>query len=299
MLKTRLLFGVSFGPLYAAPGEGGGGAPPEADDVGTATPDAEGSQPPVEGAPAEEGGEPPAQGVAASAEGDEPPAAPPAETWQDKELRRKHAQLQQERREKADLKASLEAAQEMLNRLNGGDGLPPPESGERPAASAARPAQSSEDEIQAAARQLVAQQNFDNAANDADKTGRERYKDKWDKATGTLATLGGFDPETMQGILATDDPAKVLFTLGDKPEEYQRIMDLPPAKRLAEMVKIGMPEPRTPPKRPSGAAPPTEPVGGRNRGDPNALSDELDDETWYARRQAQKKARFEARRAGA
>ena len=231
--------------------------------------------------------------------GETPPAAAGSPDWRDREIKRKHAQLQEEKRQRVELQASLDAASEMLKRLQEPDGATPA-AGAAPAArreSAATPA-SNEDAIKAAATRMVAQQNFDSAANTADTTGKERYKTEWDKVTSTLTTLGGFDVDTMQGILATDDPAKVLYELGTKPEQYQRIMDLPPARRLADMVKLGLPEPKVA-KRPSDAAEPIEPVGGRNRGDPTALSDELDDDAWYARRKKQKDARFKARQAGA
>ena len=148
--------------------------------------------------------------------------------------------------------------------------------------------------MQAEAQRLVAQQNFDDSANKADAAGRTRYKAEWDKATDTLKTLGGFDGPTMTAILATDDPAQVLYLLGSKPEEYQRIMELPEARRQNELVKLGIPVPvrKNPP---SSAAAPVDGIQTRPRADGDTLDDKLDDDTWYARRGRQKAAKFAAR----
>jgi len=280
-------------PFYAGENDGGAAADPPADNGGAATDPAAG-----------DGG---AAAAADPAAGDGGAAAPAGAgpDWRDKEIRRKHAQLQEERRQRAELEGSLAAANAMLQRLSGdqpaGDGgaaAPDPA-----AAPAARPAPrqappvTDPDAVRAEAAKIVAQQNFERSSNDTDAAGRERYGAEWQKATDTLATLGGFDIDTMNNILAADDPAQVLHKLGTNPEEYQRIMDLPAAKRFAEIVKMGIPTKKSSPK-PSDAPAPTEGVRGANRGDPTALNDELDDDTWYARRAAQKKARFEARQAG-
>ncbi len=157
-----------------------------------------------------------------------------------------------------------------------------------------RPQSLSRDDVQQEAARLVAQQNFDKSANDADAAGRTRYKAEWDKATERLKELGGFDGPTMTAILATDDPAQVLYLLGSKPEEYQRIMELPEARRQNELVKLGIPAPvkKNPP---SNAALPVDGISTRARPDADALDDKLDDDTWYARRKRQKDARFAAR----
>lgn len=244
----------------------------------------------------------PAASAAGAADPAAAVAATPASDWRDKEIRRKHGQLQEERRRNKELEASLATANEMLRRVSG-EAEPDPAATPARAptaraapASVANPADEDARVTQRAA-QIVAQQNFEKASNDTDAAGRERYGADWQKATDTLATLGGFDIDTMNNILATDDPAQVLHALGSKPEEYQRLMDLPPARRFAEIVKLGLPAPKSV-RKPSNAPAPVDPVRGANRGDPTALSDELDDDTWYARRAAQKKARFEQRRSG-
>lgn len=217
-------------------------------------------------------------------------AAPPAETWKDKEIRRKHAQLQTAKRRESELEAENESLRAIAARTPKADG----ETGDEPPARQPAPSLS-RDEITQEAQRLVAQQNFDTSANNADAAGRTRYKADWDKATDTLKTLGGFDGATMTQILATDDPAQVLYALGSKPEEYQRIMELPEARRQTELVKLGLPVTKKT-AAPSSAAAPVEPLNTRPRADGDALDDKLDDDTWYARRARQKKANWDLKR---
>lgn len=210
-------------------------------------------------------------------------------SWKDRELTRKHAQVQKYKSRTEELERENEELRQIAAR--GGkpsttnvDLVKPPTTGQ----------QLTQEDIDRAAAAQIAQRDFNNAANNADQDGRKRFAKTWDKATDTLKTLGGFDPETMQGLLATDDPAKVLHELGTKPDEYHRIMDLPPAKRLAEMIKLALPAPK-PRNKPSQAAPPVTPVGARTRTGGTELRDDLDDESWYARREAQRAARHAAK----
>lgn len=295
LLGTFIPHGMCFAdgdPPAEGAGAGGGEAPPpEGGEAGD--PPAGGEPPAGEGESGEE--PPPVEGRAK--EGAAPPEPEAPKTPFDdpvvqKQLGRQHRQLQESKREADELRASLEAAQETLKRLDPNykpEGATPPA---RPAA--AQPAGFTAEDVKREAARQRAQERFDEEANKADATGKERYKAGWDKATETLKNLGGFDPDTMNGILATDDPAQVLYTLGTQPEQYQRIMDLPPHKRLAEMVKMAMPKPKAS-QRPSGAAPPQEPVRARNQGDQTSLSDELTDEEWYRRRDKQRAERRAAR----
>lgn len=286
VVRSRLLGSVFLKPSYARPGEEGAGAP-EGDDA----PSAAGEETLPEGDDA-----PPAAGEETSPEGNEPPpeaSATEKKDWRDRQIARQHRQLQEERRQKDELASSLQAAQEMLNRL-AGDGEPPA-GGSRPAPSQSDAGQpTTQEEIEAAANRVVAEREFKTSANNAFAAGAERYKEKWPEVLDTLKTLGGFNEEEMKQILSVDDPAKVLYEFGTNPDKYQEIMDLPAAKRFTEIVKLGMAATKVP-KRPSGAPPPEARVTGHNQGDPLALSDELDDDEWYRRRKAQKDQRYRER----
>lgn len=298
ILRNFLMNGVVFAVPGGAPSGAAAGDPPNKgdDNGGQADPPASGEAGDQgdsdtgdqDDATADdvdsEGGETDEGAAAPVGEQSGEPAAAPKEDWKDKELRRKHAQNQQTKRrleeverENADLRAIADR------------------SGKKPDAAAgagetAPAAGLTQEDVDRAAARQIAERDFNNEANKADQAGRKNYKD-WDKATDTLKTLGGFDPETMQSLLATDDPAKVLHTLGSKPDEYHRVMDLPPAKRLAEMIKMALPAPKQK-NPPSKAAAPVAPVGARTRQGGTDLRDDLSDDDWYARRRAQKEARW-------
>lgn len=288
-MRTFLLSSVFSRPVFAQPGEGGAEPPAGG-----------GNEPPADG-----GNEPPAGGAEPPAGGNEPPAAPPAgekTDWRDREIARKHAQLQEKNRRIQEQEAELEAARALLARGAGGaepPAAPPAAGAEPPAAPARRTEQPPQDAVRREAARMRAEEKFAEDSNAADKKGRETYGAGWTKATETLAKLGGFSPEDMANILATDDPAKVIHELGANPEKYQDIMALPPQRRFAEMVKLSMAPAPAPAPKPSGAPAPTEPVGQRRTVQaPVELKDDLADEEWYAIRGRQKEERFRARRAG-
>jgi hypothetical protein len=150
--------------------------------------------------------------------------------------------------------------------------------------------------IDAAAQRIVAQREYETNVNNVNLLGEKAYGAEWQKSIENLVTLGGdgsFTADVMQGILATDDPAHVLYELGRRPAEYQRIMELPQARRQTEMVKLAM---QTNKVKISSAPAPVEPVGGRPA--PSAgLRDDMSDDEWNAARDAIDRKRWEEKRA--
>jgi hypothetical protein len=210
-------------------------------------------------------------------------AEEPQEDWRDKEIKRKHAKLKEHereleriRKENEDLRALAQA------RAEGKETPTEPKAATVP-----------QDEIQRQARALREQERYQEQLQNTNSAGETTYGDKWGKALDKLATFGTVDPADMTAILNTDNPAKVLFELGSNPAEYQRIMDLPPAKRLTEIVKISMKEAPKPAPNISKAPPPTESVGNRATPEVDLRSEKISDADWYAKRQQEKKARFE------
>lgn len=317
MFRSLLLGGTA--PLvYFAP-EGDGAAA----ELPLETPDT-----PAADAPAADAATDPPAAAAA-----EPPQAPRSD-WRDKELNRKHAKLkttEQERdaerarvaevtAENERLRALIEAANRRAPNVGEADRQPPPPVEPRTIRTEPiRPAAQSDDErIAAKAAQIVAQQTAEQQMDAAVAKGKGDYGNKWDGAIENLRCLGGFDQDTLMGILATDDPAKVLFELGHDPGEgkepaYIRVMQLPPAKRLNELAKIALKTSNAPPaKKISDAAPPVEPIvqgGTAAREKPFDIYDqqitpgswekspfevmkmdsEANDEKWFAARAEQKK----------
>lgn len=222
--------------------------------------------------------------------GGEPDATPGAtaaerKDWRDRQLDRQHRKIKELERERDTLRAIAEgrsATPVKKPEAGGTDAALTPEQ----ARAAARAEIQAED----------AQTQYDRDCNKAFADGAKRYKDNWETMLGRLPKLGGIDPATMVGILATDDPAKVIYSMASNPDEYERIMDLSPAKRLAEMVKLALPD-KTPPRIPSNAPDPVVPLNGRGRSSSkiNLYDDNVADEDWYAQRERQRQARFAAK----
>lgn len=239
--------------------------------------------------------------VAANPEPDPPdPAAPvvadpplrlePTADWKDKELKRKHRQVQEAKQRERDLQAQLDDANALLARAAGsGDPAPEPRA-TPPVAQDVVP----RSEVQAEAKRIVAADDFNRQCNDLDKAGKEAYKEEWGTIAETLTTLGGFTQDEMNGILATDNPAKVLYELGKNPDKYHEIKDLPPAKRLAAVVKIGLPDNKPVPK-PSSAPEPVDPVTGRGGRVTEELDDKMSDDDWHRKRDVERLKRMSAR----
>jgi hypothetical protein len=83
------------------------------------------------------------------------------------------------------------------------------------------------DEIQRAAQALRDQERFQEQLKSTNTAGETAYGDQWGKALDKLSTFGQVDPADFAAILNTDDPAKVLYELGNNPAEYQRLMNHP------------------------------------------------------------------------
>lgn len=213
--------------------------------------------------------------AAAAAEAAKP--KPPQKDWRDREIGKKHAQLKAketeldaERARTAEIAAENERLRGLVEAANRrappADGTQPPALETTPARPAAPARANDDDRIRAAAATMVAQQTAEQQMDAAVAKGKQDHGPKWDAAIDNLRTLGGFDQDTLVGILATDDPAKVLFELGSAPADggepaYLKVMALPPAKRLNELAKMAMAAPAAPKKKEiSDAAAPIEPI---------------------------------------
>ena len=95
----------------------------------------------------------------------------------------------------------------------------------------------------------------------------------------------------MNGLLACDDPVKVLFELGKNPDHYHRIMELPIERRIIEMEKLATQPAKI--KTVSDAPPPVNPVGGRAAPAAQTLRDDMDDDKYFPIRRAQRQAAWE------
>ena len=201
--------------------------------------------------------------------------------WAKRELGQKQKQVQERTKKLTEAEQRIAALEEMLQ--NGKTEQPIED---HPLQT---PTQNmTQAQIRAAAEQLREQDRYQEDLARINTAGEGTYKAEWGKALENLAALGTVEMPTMQAILATDAPEKVLYELGKSPAEYQRIMDLPPARRHTEFVKLSL---KTAPKAAVSKAPePVETVRGRVT--PTALpQDSDDDETWYAKWNAMQEAK--------
>src|ERR1017187_10435382 len=213
---------------------------------------------------------------------EEPKPEEPKLDWKDKELKAKHRQLQEAKRREAELQRRAEAAEALASKFNQKvESLPEFKPSVVPA-----------DQVEKRAQELLSQQKYLEDCNKAARDGEDKYKTDWKDAVYNLEMLGGFDQDTMNGILASDDPAKALYELGKNPDNYHRIMELPVPRRIIEIGKLSMQS--TSPKKVSEAPAPVNPVGGRAAPAATTLDDKMDDDKWFATRRAQRRAKWEA-----
>ena len=203
---------------------------------------------------------------------EEPVIEEPKPDWKDRELKKKHAQIMEARRQ-------LEARDAELAALKAGQTV----------------TAVTTQEIEAKARELLERQHYVDSCNSANEMGQKNFKGEWKQSLETLEQLGGFDTATMRGIMATGSPDKALYLLGKDPNEYHRIMDMPFERRIVELTKL-VEKPLVAPKQVSQAPAPVRTVGGTAAPAKVELNDKMSDEEWYAAAKAARAKKFANRR---
>jgi hypothetical protein len=294
MLRDLFLNGVAFRPFFA-PDDAAGAAAAELPLGDPATPPAPAAAAAADPANPDAGAEP--------SEWDKAP------DWTKKQINRQHGKIKTLEQRVAEVEAENRRLQELAEaqrRAAPADTAAPAPSPAAPAAvpqptpRPAAPAAISDDDpvVLRKAQELDTARQYQRGLVELNAKGEEAYGAKWPKVLEDIKSFGGFDQFTLEQIMTTDNPHKVLFELGSKPELYQRVIDptLSPAKRLTEFVKIATTQAPTPKaKEPSGAPIPVETVGGRGGAapegdvyDPKLASDEKDPD-WYRIRAEQKR----------
>lgn len=145
--------------------------------------------------------------------------------------------------------------------------------------------------VQQAAQARVAADVFNAQCNATFEKGVASYKDDFKGAVANLQSVGVMNRDVLDLVLATDDPAKVLFELGSDPDKASRLLDMTPAQRAIEVAKMAVTKKAPAPI--SNAPPPVKTVEGSARvsGEPG---DDDDDAAWFAKRNAQIAARNRA-----
>lgn len=146
------------------------------------------------------------------------------------------------------------------------------------------------------AEERAAMREFNAKCNDVEAKGSKAFGDKWAKAKAELAMLddhGRIPMDILSVALETDDPARVLFVLGNDIEKATELMGMTPIKRAIAMDKIASSKPA---ERPASRAPaPVEPLGGRGSRD-DRPSDRDSDEEWNRKEEARERRLAEDRR---
>jgi hypothetical protein len=241
------------------------------------------------------------------AAGDTPP--PPAETpsdppahkadWRDKELTRRKRRLDEEVAAREALAAENQRLKDLAESIARqqqpeGDETPPrqPNGGERSYTRAELEAEAARMAEQRA-QQLDFQRTFNNIYQKASGT---YGKANVDASIARISEMGGLDVDHLNMVMATDNPEKVLYELGSKPEEFQRIMELPFNRRVAELVKMGL---KTEAKQPviSRTPAPVDPISGNGGPVDNRYSDKVSDNDWFQAEERRAEERWKKKNA--
>jgi hypothetical protein len=301
MLK-HLMSGTSWIALRAPENEEGTPefVPPQGDPHGDEV---------LEGGPPDPAEVPPVEAGETPPELETPPAPPVAEEppahkpdWRDKELGRRKRRLDEEVAARQTVEAENKRLRDLAESLarqapaEPADGQQPPPAPRQPQERVYTQAEL-EAEADRRANAKFQETSFKNDFDGAYRAGSSQFgKAKMDEAIGRISELGGLDYDHLQMVLGTDDPSKVLYELGSKPEEFQRIMDLPFNKRVVEFAKMGLKT--EPARRPSNTPPPVEPIGGGGGNVDNRYRDDVEDAAWFAAEEKRSAAAWKKKQEG-
>jgi hypothetical protein len=146
------------------------------------------------------------------------------------------------------------------------------------------------------AAERLAAQEFNRQCNAVEAAGSKAFGDKWPKAKAELAMLddhGRIPIDILSVALETENPARVLFVLGNDIEKATELMGMTVTKRAIAMDKIASQKPVE--RQQSRTPAPVEPLGGRGARD-DRPSDRDSDEEWNRKEEARERRAAEERR---
>jgi hypothetical protein len=228
----------------------------------------------------------PAKEAEAVAEGDKPAEPEGEKTEPEPDEKPKQTPWFQKRiddltREKYEARREAEALREYVSRLS--QQQPAPQEGEQP-----RAQQPVGDPVEIAKQQIRQEQavaEFNRTCNDIYDVGTKEFSD-FGKAIDNFRMLGGLPPALIEAAVEAGDPHKVLYQLGNNPDEAARVLALPPARMGAALAKIVAKAPAPTPKAVSAAPAPIKPVAGAGGRDDGSLRDDLPMAEWIKRHDA-------------
>lgn len=307
-MKSRFLGGISFLPLFAPEGVSGSDpaleAEPQKDDFAAAL-EAEADKNPADQNDPNDLNHSEADELAAEAKAEEPAkeepeAEPEKDEPEEVEQLRKTVKALGKRvstlsREKRDLHAKL---QENIKPVRNEE--PAEEDGEQPQRSDFKTKAEFDVAVQAEAERRLAVQEFNSKCNTVEAAGAKEFgAEKWAKAKQDLAMLddqGRIPLDILSVALETDDPARVLFVLGNDIDKATELMGMTPIKRAIAMDKIAGSKPAAAPRQQSKTPPPVDPIGARGSADERPRDSDSDEE-WNRKEEIrERKVREEKRR---
>ena len=121
--------------------------------------------------------------------------------------------------------------------------------------------------VEARAKELAGQSDWNNRCNAVAVAGRAAYTDFAEKLRGITSLVDGNDPAEVSSYnsflaaaMETGEAPKLIYELGANPNEAARILALSPMKMAVELTRLATPRR---PAEPSNAAKPITPVGSR------------------------------------
>lgn len=328
-VRNRFLNGISFLPLFA-PENGSGAAggdgkqaemqldPGEAAEHGD--PDWEGNDPNDAGTVEVDGESDPQPDPGKKP--DPEPEAEGEEEIQPEQGERGEEEDDGEPKTEAELKAALTQSQKALKAISGrlaakaadnrrlneqlSKAIKPVENaegeaqaeGEQPQRADFKSKAEFDKAVEAEATRRAAVAAFNEKCNTTEDSGSKAFgAAKWNAAKANLGILddeGRIPMDLLTTALETDDPAKVLFELGNDIDKATQFMAMTPLRRAIAMAKLAEPK-AAPARAPSKAPPPVDPIGGRGGGD-DRPSDRDSDEEWNRKEEIRERQLAEARR---
>jgi hypothetical protein len=193
-------------------------------------------------------------------------------------------------REKREMSAKLQESIKVVPKDDGEAG-----DGEEPQRSDFKTKVEFDAAVEAAAEARLAQREFNAACNAVETKGSSAFKDKWARAKADLASLddnGRIPIEILSVALETDNPALVLFKLGNDLELASEMMGMTPTKRAIAMDKLATAKVAA---QQSKAPAPVDPIGGKGARD-DSPRDTDSDEEWNRKEAIRERKAAEARR---
>jgi hypothetical protein len=304
MFRNRMLGGASFLPLFAADGAGAGAGAGEADPAEVAAhgdpefaeaPEGEAANEAQAGDAAAEGGEgeapadsdAAAAGAAAGESDDDKPKTPEelaaALAHSQRAVKALTGRLVATSADKRRLSEQLQAT---IKPVAAAAQEPAAGEGEQPVIRTDFKTQAEFDaavkaEAVRVATQQLAVEAWNSKCNAVEDAGSKAFGAKWQEAKNQLAILddeGRIPADLLATALETDNPAQVLFALGNNLDKATELLAISPARRAIAMDRMAQAKP--PERQRSKAPPPIDPING-NGGGNDAPSDRDSDEEWH------------------